>query len=516
MSTAGQVPYILRNDCQNSEHADSVPTADTPGFANLDNYASRLAAEISIYEECVDVHALPAIFDYWSESYLRPLFSQFGFGSPKEMFTNHLEELCASSSGPSRFVSLGSGNGFMEVAIASQLMAKGYSQFAIECFDLNPKMLGRGAAAAEKAGVSEKVLFKQGDLNDWNPKHEYDAIIADQSLHHVVCLENLFDRVKESLKAEGSFLISDMIGRNGHQRWPEALTLVHEFWRKLPPSYRYNRSLKRYEELYENWDCSLEGFEGIRSQDILPLLLERFQFRLFLGFGNIIDPFIDRAFGPNFDAAARWDQSFIDGVHLRDQQCLLSGRVKPTHMLAVVGKNIVEPPLIYQSLTPESCVRTTRQADIQSASTHKQDSTAAYADFYEWNAWPHNPHRELEFAYGMFKESNRKISDLEDELKKRTTWALRLEKDFEERTAWALRLEKDFEERTAWALRLDEELKIRDKQIVELQQYLNDPLRCARRSVSLIYERAKKAAGEGVRACQGWLAHGKSRMTKAK
>ena len=496
----------MQSYCQNSDFNSSFPVISTPGWASFGDYATRRATEISIYEECVDVHALPAIYTYWSQRYLRPLLLQFGFGSPNEMFANYLEELCASSTGTSRFVSLGSGNGLMEVAIASQLVAKGYSQFVIECFDLNSKMLGRGAVAAEKAGVSEKVLFTQGDLNDWNPNHEYDAIIADQSLHHVVCLETLFDRVKEVLKTGGLFLISDMIGRNGHQRWPEALTVVHEFWRKLPPSYRYNRSLKRYEELYENWDCSLEGFEGIRSQDILPLLLERFQFHLFFGFGNVIDPFVDRAFGPNFDATAPWDQNYIDQVHLRDQQGLLSGCIKPTHMIAVVGKNAARPTLIYKSLTPESCIRAPERVDSKGTSKNKEDSSAILADPYDWNAWPHNPYRELELAYRMFKERGQKISELEKELEERTAWALRLEKELEERTAWALRLEKELEERTAWALRLDEELKIRDKRIVELQQYLNDPLRTAMHWLSVVYKRAKRVLGTRLRACQAWLA----------
>src|SRR5688500_964645 len=37
--------------------------------------------------------------------------------------------------------------------------------------------------------------------------------------------------------------------------------------------------LKRHEELYENGDCNTEGFVGVRAQDILPLLLARFNAR---------------------------------------------------------------------------------------------------------------------------------------------------------------------------------------------------------------------------------------------
>src|SRR5205823_5788867 len=172
----------------------------------------------------------------------------------------------------------------------------------------------------------------EADFNDWNPAHRYDAVIANQSLHHVLKLEELFARIKSSLKPSGVFVISDMIGRNGHQRWPEALEIVHEFWRQLPPSYRFNRQLRRYEELFENWDCSVEGFEGIRSQDILPLLIEYFHFHVFIGVGNVIHPFVDRSFGSNFDAKQAWDRNFIDRVHERDEQEIVSGHIAPTHL----------------------------------------------------------------------------------------------------------------------------------------------------------------------------------------
>jgi 2-polyprenyl-3-methyl-5-hydroxy-6-metoxy-1,4-benzoquinol methylase len=132
-------------------------------------------------------------------------------------------------------------------------------------------MLERGRTLAKQSGVSGNLTFTQGDFNTWQPERSYDAVVANQALHHVVTLEGLFANIRASLRPDGIFVTSDMIGRNGHMRWPEALEIVHEFWRQLPESYRYNRQLKRYEELYQNWDCSTEGFEGIRAQDILPL-----------------------------------------------------------------------------------------------------------------------------------------------------------------------------------------------------------------------------------------------------
>ena len=96
--------------------------------------------------------------------------------------------------------------------------------------------------------------------------------------------------------------------------------------------------LRRTEQRFLDWDCSTSGFEGVRAQDILPLCVERFGFDLFIGFANVIDPFIDRGFGPNFDADAPWDRAFIDRVHARDEAEIRAGRVKPTHMFAVMTR----------------------------------------------------------------------------------------------------------------------------------------------------------------------------------
>jgi SAM-dependent methyltransferase len=200
-------------------------------------------------------------------------------------------------------------------------------------------------------------LFKPISTNGLPPPGTYDGVIANQALHHVQELEHLFNSIKRSMKPGAVFVISDMIGRNGHLRWPEALTVVHEFWASLPEKYKYNHQLKRVEKVYENWDCSTEGFEGIRAQDILPLLVQHFHFDLFIGFGNIIDPFIDRGFGPNFDETCEWDRSFIDRVHERDEGEMIAGRVKPAHMMAVLTKEARESSKYHPPLSPEFCIR---------------------------------------------------------------------------------------------------------------------------------------------------------------
>lgn len=325
------------------------------GSRNHSTYLARIRQEQSTYADVANVHDLPEIFHYWSNKYLLPKCEAFGFSHPDEFFANHLQRAMPSS-GCARFVSVGAGNCDTEVRVAALLKARGCGQFRIECLDINASMLARGEQLADERGVGEYVVPRVADFNRWSPDSNYHAVMANQSLHHVVALEDLLGAIEDALEPEGLFVVSDMIGRNGHMRWPEALRWVREFWKELPPAYRRNLQLGRDEPEFLDWDCAVSGFEGIRAQDILPLLVERFHFHQFLPFANVIDPFIDRSFGHHFKADQSWDRDFIDRVHALDEAEILAGRIKPTHMFAVLGKSDREP-IHWSGLTPEQCIR---------------------------------------------------------------------------------------------------------------------------------------------------------------
>ena len=311
-----------------------------PARLGASQYGARVAAEISHFREETEVHALPPIFHYWSDRYVRPKLESFGFSHPDGFFLTYIEACCARAGTnfdrSKDIISLGAGNCDTEVRLARALLDRGRSDFVIECLDLNDAMLDRGRAHAAEQGVGAHIKPVRGDFNKWQPNKSYDCIIANHSLHHVMALEYLFSSVTDGLAAHGRFVVSDMIGRNGHQRWPEALAIVREFWGEMPTAYRYNRQLRRQDDEFLDWDCSISGFEGIRAQDILPLLVERFNFDMFIGFGNVIDPFVDRGFGPNFSVDLPKDRDFIDRVHARDEAEIAAGRIKPTHMFAVM------------------------------------------------------------------------------------------------------------------------------------------------------------------------------------
>jgi len=322
-----------------------------------DKYQLKITKEIQYFKSVENVHDLPAIYHYWSNKYLKPIMDHLGIEGIYEFFAGYIEDACkANPDSEIRAISIGSGNCDSEVQICKLVERKGYKNFTLACLDVNPHMLSRGKQLAKENNLESHMEFIEADINSWVVDRQYDVCIAHQSLHHFLELELLFDKIKKAISKGGIFLTSDMIGRNGHMRWPEALKVVHDIWREMPDRYKYNHLLNRFETEYINWDCSYEGFEGIRAQDILPLLMENFYFEKFCVFGNVIDVFVDRTFGHNFEINNPEDLEFIDHVAERDEKCISSGENKPTHIIASMRNEPCET-VFHKHWTPEFSVR---------------------------------------------------------------------------------------------------------------------------------------------------------------
>ena len=319
-------------------------------------HARKIEQERIRFAKDLNVHDLPDIFHYWSNRYVLPLFQAFGTSGPDDFIRKFLDQQCVAKV-DAQFVSIGSGNADTEIALARQLQASGHDRFTLVCTDINEAMLERGRQAAAQNGVSQRMRFERMDFNHWRPEQTYDAVVANQCLHHVVELEDLFESIKHALSSNGYFLASDMIGRNGHMRWPEALEIVERFWDELPANYKFNHQFQRQMDRFENFDCSSEGFEGVLAQDILSLLVERFHFEAFIAYGNVIDPFVDRGFGHNFDAHSEVDRGIIDRIQGADQVALESGRIKPTHMAAAMTLDGAGAGRYLGCMSPEFCIR---------------------------------------------------------------------------------------------------------------------------------------------------------------
>ena len=322
-------------------------------------YEQRIAAQIEQFRQGVNLHALPDIFHYWAHNYLRPKINDiFEVDGIADFFASPIAAIARSRNGEAiQILSVGSGDCSVDIMVADALIKQGVSEFTIHATELSPVLIEQANQAISGAKLTDHIRCVEVDLNRWSPPSAaFDAAFASHSLHHIENLEHLFAAIRQSLKPGAVFCVSDMIGRNGHMRWPETLEIFQKFWAILPESHRYNRLLSRLELTYINHDCSTQGFEGIRAQDILPLLLVNFYPGRFLTVGGLTDILLDRAFGHNFDPQNDFDRNFIDLVHMVNEKFLEAGIITPTQLLAYFH---VEPSnvITWKDIGPERSIR---------------------------------------------------------------------------------------------------------------------------------------------------------------
>ena len=330
---------------------------DRPG--NPD-YEAQVRRQIEQYAETVNMHDLPPMFHIWSNEFIRPgLEELFGVSTIPDFFkTAYRDARSESGTGTGLILSIGCGDGSVEIDLAKSLLREGVRDFRVIGADLSPILLNNMRSKIATEDLRDFVEPLEADLNLVELSQSFDMIMANHSLHHIVELEKIFDFSKSHMKDEGIFAINDMIGRNGHQRWPETAKVITDLWPLLQPKQRYHVQLKRYYESFVDHDCSLGGidFEGIRSQDILPLMLERFYPLKFFGFGGFIDLLVDRGYGHGFDVNNPNDIAFITKYANLNETFLDSGAIKPTMMIATFSKKVVEEKF-YRNRSAHSSIR---------------------------------------------------------------------------------------------------------------------------------------------------------------
>jgi SAM-dependent methyltransferase len=320
------------------------------------SYEDQVAQQIAQYKDTIDIHALPEAFHFWSNRYIRPALEDvFGVNHPDGIYIDACRSVVRPDA-PMKIFSIGCGDGSVEMRVAKNLLKDGLNNFVITGADLSPILLERFRDQVKAEKLEQYFRIVEEDLNDIKIKGPFDVIMANHSLHHIVELEKLFAFSARELADRGIFVTNDMIGRNGHMRWPETEAVLNSFWPLFNENQQYNVQLKRAEPTFINHDCSTEGFEGIRAQDILPLLLQSFHPRKFAVIGGFVDIVVDRSFGHGFDMTKDQDKALIACMADVNDALLDVGAIKPTIMLAQFTK-YPGPEKFYRTRSAANSVR---------------------------------------------------------------------------------------------------------------------------------------------------------------
>jgi len=175
---------------------------------------------------------------------------------------------------PVRLLSLCSGTAGIERGL---LKAAGIP-VEITLLDINERLLGQAAAAVAPFA---RVFGVVGDVNALSTEQfaeRFDAVLCVSGLHHVVELEHVLRTVSALLEDNGElWLIGEQIGRDGNRLWPEAREVADRLFAELPAPFRRNAHTGKADRTLPDNDFSAATFEGIRSSEIEPLLLQHFE-----------------------------------------------------------------------------------------------------------------------------------------------------------------------------------------------------------------------------------------------
>ena len=182
-------------------------------------------------------------------------------------------------------LSLGSGSGELERGMTQYVTLK--SHLGIE---ISAELV---KVASERAAAFPHIRYRQQDLNTCRLEDGgYDLVIAHQSLHHVLNLEGLFERVKQSMKPHGVFIFDEYIGPRRFQWSDRQLSCINGIIRVLPPTLNKDVQTGKLRDSVTRCTpkqvAQVDPSEAIRSDEIVALARRNFRVAEYRPYGGTI------------------------------------------------------------------------------------------------------------------------------------------------------------------------------------------------------------------------------------
>ena len=210
-----------------------------------------------------------------------------------------------------RALVLGCGaSGWLERALAGRHRFR-----SIVACDFAQDSVERARARAEEAGVTN-IDYRVLDLERDSLDGPYDAIFANDVLHHIADLEGLYLRIDGALKPSGKFIFNEYVGPNRFQYSDERIDLVNRYFRLLPDRLRLDhvtgQVLWRRERIDRDKVEREDPTEAVRSEEVLPLARRFFKTEKEYPYGGgLLNPLL---FGvvSNFREGAKEDDGYLE------------------------------------------------------------------------------------------------------------------------------------------------------------------------------------------------------------
>ena len=228
-----------------------------------------------------------------------------------------LEHQFVGTTRPLEILSLGSGFCGHEIAVAERLRLP----HRITCTDLNEALFARARAVVEERKLA--IEFRELDLNFIALEADrYDVVLAHAVVHHVINLEHLFAELAKGLRPTGVLSLTEVVGPNRRLLWEENERLANALLDALPAEVTGGLRLDVQGEE--------EGMEGIRQEEILPVLHQHFEARFELRHGAFMRFLCTHPdLGRRLDPASPEGRRSLDFLIDCDQAAVRHGLLRP-------------------------------------------------------------------------------------------------------------------------------------------------------------------------------------------
>jgi 2-polyprenyl-3-methyl-5-hydroxy-6-metoxy-1,4-benzoquinol methylase len=224
-----------------------------------------------------------------------------------------------------RGLTLGCGAGRLERSLVEHGICQSFHGI-----DISEKAVADAQETAKRLGLP--LTYEIGDLNFIElPRRAFDLVVAQTSLHHVLFLEHISEKVWGTLTDEGYLWIHDFIGETQGQYDPKRLDIINRLLAILPEKFRTNKINERVTTKIERPEPGHLGspFEKIRSEEIITIFERWFTIEWKMEFTSLLHlvapPGTRAAFMENEDT-----KTLFEVLIFLDDLCIKEGIAKPT------------------------------------------------------------------------------------------------------------------------------------------------------------------------------------------
>jgi 2-polyprenyl-3-methyl-5-hydroxy-6-metoxy-1,4-benzoquinol methylase len=236
-----------------------------------------------------------------------------------------------------RILSLGCGGGALERDL---LRLK--PDALLVAMDFSAGAISVATARAALAGL--RIDYRVADLNEIELEpHAFDFVFASSALHHIKKLEHILDQIRAALRPSGMLIGNEYIGPNQLQWTPAQVEAINEILALLPDRYRRRVSdATAYKRHFPGpspveYMNEQDPTEAIRSEEIAPLIRQKFQVIEYTPFGGTILHMLLQDIVGNFNPSNEVDSCILKLIcHV--ERKLISARILPSDFAYFVAK----------------------------------------------------------------------------------------------------------------------------------------------------------------------------------